>query len=77
MCRVMSGDVDILKQILNKAEYDMKDYTDSGWCYPLRPKARIDNMLRDLDNCYAYVPLGLPKSFIVVAVSSRRGISKL
>lgn len=28
VCRVMSGDVDILKQILNKAEYDMKDYTD-------------------------------------------------
>lgn len=41
MCRVMNGYVDILKQIFSKAEHDMKDYTDRGGCYQLRPKAGL------------------------------------
>ena len=41
MCRVMNGYVAILKQILNKAEFDIKNYTDRGGCYPLRPKAGL------------------------------------
>ena len=26
-------------QLLNEAEYDMKNYADRGECYPQRPKA--------------------------------------
>ena len=28
----------------------MKNSADQGGCYPLRPKAEVDNILRDLQN---------------------------
>ena len=28
----------------------MKNSADQGWCYPKRPKAKVDNTLRDLQN---------------------------
>ena len=28
----------------------MKNYADRGGCYPLKPKAEVDNTLRDLRN---------------------------
>ena len=28
----------------------MKNSADQGWCYPQRPKAEVDNTLRDLQN---------------------------
>ena len=28
----------------------MKNYADRGGCYPPRPKAKVDNTLRDLHN---------------------------
>ena len=28
----------------------MKNSADQGWCFPQRPKAEVDNTLRDLQN---------------------------
>ena len=39
-----------IKQLLNEAEQDMKNSSDQGGCYPQRPKAEVDNTLRDLKN---------------------------
>ena len=36
------------KQLLDKAENDIKNYPDRGQCY--LPKAEVDNIDRDLDN---------------------------
>ena len=36
---------------MNEAEYLMKNYRHRGGCYPLRPYAEADNILRDLHNC--------------------------
>ena len=36
---------------MNEAEYLMKNYRDRGGCYPVRPYAEADNILRDLHNC--------------------------
>ena len=38
------------KQLMNEAEYLMKNYGDRGGCYPPRPTASMDNTLRDLHN---------------------------
>ena len=35
-------------QLLDEAEYDMKNYADRGGCYPPKPKAEADNTLRNL-----------------------------
>ena len=35
---------------MNKAEYLMKNSGDRGGCYPSRPKAEADNILRYLQN---------------------------
>ena len=40
----------IIKQLLDEAEYDMKNYADQGGCYPPKPKAEVDNTLRGLHN---------------------------
>ena len=40
----------ILLQLLNEAEYDMKNSAGRGGCYPPRLKAEVDNTLRDLQN---------------------------
>ena len=38
---------------MNEAEYLMQNYGDRGGCYPQRPKADVDNILRDLlDSSY-------------------------
>ena len=36
--------------ILNEADQDMKNSAEQGGCYPQRPKAEMDNTLRDLQN---------------------------
>ena len=41
---------DFDQQLMNEAEYDMKNYADRGGCYLPRPKAEVDNTLRDLLN---------------------------
>ena len=38
------------QQLLNEAEQDTKNSADQGGCYPQRPKAEVDNTLRDLQN---------------------------
>ena len=38
------------QQLMNEAEYHMKNYGDRGGCYPPRPTASTDNTLRDLHN---------------------------
>ena len=35
-------------QLMNEAEYLMKNYGDRGGCYPSRSQAEADNTLRDL-----------------------------
>ena len=47
---------------MNEAEYDMKNLADRGGCYPQRPKAEVDNTLRDLLK-YLYI-LRTPNSLI-------------
>ena len=37
-------------ELLNEAEWDMKNSADQGGCYPQRPKAEVDNTLLDLQN---------------------------
>ena len=39
-----------IQQLLNEAEQDMKNSADQGGCCPQRPKAEVDNTLRDLQN---------------------------
>ena len=40
-----------IKQLLIGAEEDMNNSADQGGCYPhKRPKAEVDNTLRDLQN---------------------------
>ena len=36
--------------LLDEVEYDVKNYTDRGGCYPLEPKAEADNTLQELHN---------------------------
>ena len=38
------------KQLLNKAEHDIKNYPDRAQCY--LPKAEADNIERGLDNSW-------------------------
>ena len=38
------------KQLLDEAEYDMKNYSDRGGCYPPKPEAEVYNTLRGLHN---------------------------
>ena len=33
----------------------MKNSADQGGCYPQRPKAEVDNTLRDLQNSYEFL----------------------
>ena len=40
----------IIKQLLDEAEYDMKNCADRGGCYPPKPEAEVDNTLRGLHN---------------------------
>ena len=39
-----------IQQLLNEAEWDRKNSADQGGCCPRRPKAEVDNTLRDLQN---------------------------
>ncbi len=34
-----------IRQLLDEAKYDMKNYADRGGCYPPKPKAEADNTL--------------------------------
>ena len=38
------------KQLLDEAEYDVKNYPDRGQCYLPKPKAEADNIERSLNN---------------------------
>ena len=38
------------EQLLNEPEQDMKNSAGRGGCYPQRPKAEAENILRDLQN---------------------------
>ena len=38
------------QQLMNEAEYLMKNYGHRGGCYPSRPWVETDNTLRDLHN---------------------------
>ena len=38
------------EQLLNEAEYHLKNYGDQGGCYPPRPTASSDNNLLHLHN---------------------------
>ena len=38
------------KQLLNEAEYDIKNYPDRGQCYLSKPKAEADNIDQGLDS---------------------------
>ena len=42
----------------------MKNSADQGECYPLRPKAEVDNTLRDLQN--SSYPIRKPNSIIAL-----------
>ena len=43
----------------------MKNSADRGGCYPQRPKAEVDNTLRDLKNSSIYI-LRKPNSIIAL-----------
>ena len=42
--------ITIIRQLLDKAEHDIKKYSDQGQCYLAKPKAEADNIDRSLDN---------------------------
>ena len=42
------------KQLLDDAEYDMKNDADRGGCYPPKTRLKVDNTLRDLHTFIAY-----------------------
>ena len=42
----------------------MKNSADQGGCYPQRPKAEVDNTLRDLQN--SSYPMKAPNSIIAL-----------
>ena len=39
-----------ISQLLNSAFVGYEEFCRSVWCYPQRPKAEVDNTLRDLQN---------------------------
>ena len=43
----------------------MKNYADRGGCFPPRPKAEVDNTLRDLDNSLYPTKAELINCFII------------
>ncbi len=53
------------KQLLDEAEYDMKNYADRGECYPPKPKAEADNTIRDLHNSSYHTKAKFNNCFII------------
>ena len=57
MCNLYSGKTkneENNKQLLDEAEYDMKNNVDRGGCYPPKPEAEVDNTLRGLHTDSSY-----------------------
>ena len=52
------------KQLLDEAEYDMKNYTDVRGCYPPKPKAEVDNTLQGLHNSSYHTKAEFKNCFI-------------
>ena len=43
-----------IKQLLSKAEHDIKNYPDQGQCYLPKPKAEADNIDLGLDDSWYF-----------------------
>ena len=54
-----------LQQLMNEAEYLMKNYGDRGGFYPSWPQAEADNTLRDLHNSSYYTKAEFNNCFII------------
>ena len=46
----LASRVGIIEQLLDEAEYDIKNYPDRGQCYLQKPKAEADNIDQGLDD---------------------------
>ena len=67
----------IIQQLWNEAEQYMKNSADRGGCYPPRPKAEVDNTLRDLKNSsYPAIPefRTSPLSKCIASMKTRRNV---
>ena len=60
----------MIKQLMNEAEYLMKNYGDWGGCYLLRHTASTDNTLLDLHNSSLDIqPHSLTVKYNVIEIS--------